>query len=246
MKTKSIILFLIFLYNFTSAYGQEGKTQNKISNWYNTNEYALLKDYFNFLSIPNTFNDRERLDDNARFIADLMARSGIQAELLYDKDKKSAPVVYGEVNIPGAEKTIIFYAHYDGQPVNPANWAPGLDPFRPQLLTDRLDRNGVFLNFPDPGESFNPDWRIYGRASADDKAGVFAILMAYEAIRATGQQPKVNIRFFFEGEEENGSVNLEEILENNKNKLKADLWVICDGPMPASGKSRSHSECGGM
>jgi acetylornithine deacetylase/succinyl-diaminopimelate desuccinylase-like protein len=238
MKTKSIILSLLFLYNVTSVYTQSGKNQNSIRNWYTTNEYALLKDYFSFLSIPNTFNDRDRLDDNARFIADLMARSGIKAELLYDKDKKSAPVVYGEVNVPGAKKTIIFYAHYDGQPVNPANWAAGLDPFRPQLLSDRLDRNGVFVNFPEPGESFNPDWRIYCRASADDKAGVFAILMAYEAIRATGQQPEANIRFFFEGEEENGSVNLEALLEHHKNKLKADLWVICDGPMPASGQKQ--------
>jgi acetylornithine deacetylase/succinyl-diaminopimelate desuccinylase-like protein len=93
-------------------------------------------------------------------------------------------------------------------------------------------------DFPKKGELFNPNWRIYCRASADDKAGLFAILNAYRAIKNKGLQPKINLKFFFEGEEEKGSTNLESILEENKTLLKSDLWVICDGPMPASGKKQ--------
>ena len=64
-----------------------------------------------------------------------------QVRLLEADDKNVPPVVYGELNVPGAVKTIIFYAHYDGQPVNPSLWAKGLNPFQPQLLNGRIDEN---------------------------------------------------------------------------------------------------------
>jgi acetylornithine deacetylase/succinyl-diaminopimelate desuccinylase-like protein len=79
---------------------------------------------------------------------------------------------------------------------------------------------------------------LYGRASADDKAGVFTILNAYDAILKSGLKPKINIKFFFEGEEEKGSTNLGEILEKHKALLNADAWIISDGPMPASGRKQ--------
>lgn len=238
MSLRSFIKVLVLACVYTSAVAQRAFDTEIIRSWYHANEYQIMKSYFSFLSIPNTFNDRAQLDENARYISTMMTQAGIKTELLYDKEKGCVPAVFGEVLVPGATKTVIFYAHYDGMPVNPSNWASGLDPFRPQLVTDRLDRGGVFIDFPKPGFAFNPDWRIYGRASADDKAGVFAIIKAYEAILATGQNPGVNLKFFFEGEEESGSVNLEAILENNKDKLKSDLWVICDGPMPASGRKQ--------
>lgn len=56
----------------------------------------------------------------------------------------SAPVVCGEVLTPRATTTIIFYAHYDGQPVNPAKWEKGLHPFEPKLCSNRLDLGGTF------------------------------------------------------------------------------------------------------
>lgn len=216
----------------------QGQNSEKFNVFYEKNEYALLSEYFEFLKLPNTFNDRQMLDVNANYIIAMLKKAGIEGRLMYDKDKKSVPAVYGEYIHSPQAKTIIFYAHYDGQPVNPANWHQGLDPFKPQLVSDRLDRGGQFIQFPKKGENFNPKWRIYGRASADDKAGVFSIIKAFHAIREMGIKPEINIKFFFEGEEENGSINLEAILEQNKEKLKSDLWVICDGPMPATGQKQ--------
>ncbi|MBK9565730.1 MAG: M20/M25/M40 family metallo-hydrolase [Saprospiraceae bacterium] len=197
-----------------------------------------MSEYFEFLKLPNTFNDRQMLDVNANFILGMLKKAGIQGRLMDDKNKKSVPAVYGEYIHSPQATTIIFYAHYDGQPVNPANWHQGLDPFKPQLVSDRLDRGGKFMAFPKKGEKFDPKWRIYGRASADDKAGVYSIIKAFQAIKDMGLKPNINIKFFFEGEEENGSVNLEDILEHNKEALKSDLWVICDGPMPATGQKQ--------
>src|SRR4029450_9369465 len=67
------------------------------------------------------------------------------------------------------------------------------------------------------------------------KAGVMAILTASDAINQSGLKPQYNIKFFFEGEEEQGSTHLSQILEKYKSQLKADLWIICDGPVHQSG-----------
>jgi acetylornithine deacetylase/succinyl-diaminopimelate desuccinylase-like protein len=69
--------------------------------------------------------------------------------------------VYGEVLSPGATRTLVFYAHYDGQPVNPAKWAEGLSPFKPQLTTAALDKDGKFIDIPPANSPLNDDWRLY-------------------------------------------------------------------------------------
>jgi acetylornithine deacetylase/succinyl-diaminopimelate desuccinylase-like protein len=142
------------------------------------------------------------------------------------------PVVYGEMLTPGATQTLIFYAHYDGQPVNPAQWAGGLAPFKPVMFSDTFEK-GIRI---DDATTLKPDYRLYARGSSDDKAGVLAILNAFEALQSTGKKVKYNLKFFFEGEEEAGSPHLSEILTKYAGLLQSDLWIICDGPVHQSGK----------
>jgi len=166
---------------------------------------------------------------------DMMNKRGIdKVQLLSADTHGSPPAVYGEVMVAGAKQTIIFYAHYDGQPVNAAQWAKGLDPFIPKLFTGSLE-TGQPIPFPSTGK-YDPQWRIYARGASDDKAGVAAILNAYDAIVKTGMLLKSNIKFFFEGEEEAGSPHLNEILQKHFALLQSDLWIICDGPVHQSGK----------
>jgi acetylornithine deacetylase/succinyl-diaminopimelate desuccinylase-like protein len=77
---------------------------------------------------------------------------------------------------------------------------------------------------------------VYASGASDDKGGVFAIIQAYKALLATGKKPSINIKFFFEGEEEAGSPHLHEVLAKYKDLLSSDLWVICDGPLHQSGR----------
>lgn len=202
------------------------------------NKHRWLRNYTEFISIPNVLGDSLNILKNANFISDWLKRNGVKSQLLFSGKHGSAPVVYGEVINPKATTTLAFYAHYDGQPVNPKQWAEGLAPFTPVLTSDRLDKGGKIIAFPGDNDPVNEQWRLYGRGSSDDKAGVFAIITAYEAIIANGIKPNVNIKFFFEGEEEAGSVYLDEIFKQNKELLKADLWVICDGPRHISGKKQ--------
>lgn len=169
----------------------------------------------------------------------MMNMRGIKnGQLLHAQTAGAPPAVYGEVIVPGAKRTLIFYAHYDGQPVNPAQWSKGLDPFQPKLFTDAIDNGGKNISFPADGNSYDAEWRIYGRSASDDKAGVTAILNAYDAIKKSGLQLACNLKFFFEGEEEAGSPHLNEILEKHKSLLQSDLWIICDGPIHQTGKSK--------
>ena len=211
----------------------------KIREYRQANEHQLISDFVSFLSIPNIVGDSANIRRNADFIMHTMQSKGIQnVQLLFPTTTKAVPAVYGEVNIPGATQTIIFYAHYDGQPVNASQWAKGLSPFEPKLLTASLEQNGTIIDFPPNEKSYDPQWRIYARGASDDKAGVMTILNAYNAIIKSGLKPTVNIKFFFEGEEEAGSDHLYEILQQHKTLLQSDLWIICDGPVHQSGKKQ--------
>lgn len=210
----------------------------KIREFRQAHEQELLTEFEQLVAIPNVAADTAGLRRTALFVRDMMQRRGIKTQLLAAPTPGVAPVVFGEVRTPGATRTIIFYAHYDGQPVNPAQWGYGLQPFRPVLATGPLDRGGQITTRPAPGSALNPDWRLYARGASDDKAGVMAILTGYQALVASKLRPKVNIKFFFEGEEERGSPHLAEILARHQALLGSDLWVICDGPVHQSGRKQ--------
>jgi acetylornithine deacetylase/succinyl-diaminopimelate desuccinylase-like protein len=235
---KKIIVLFFILFSEQMSFSQNANLL-KIKANHTPRHYQLLKEYVDFLALPNTMNDPEQLKANAQFISEMMKKRGIKNVQFLEADVPGAiPAVYGEVLTLSATKTLIFYAHYDGQPVNPEKWAQGLSPFKPQMTTTSLDKGGKFIDFPTETTPLSNDWRIYARAAADDKAGVFTILNAYDALYRTGISPKINIKFFFEGEEEKGSTNLEAILEKHKSLLKADAWIISDGPMHASGRKQ--------
>ncbi|GAB2814529.1 zinc-binding metallopeptidase family protein [Ferruginibacter profundus] len=209
-----------------------------INTYTQQNKGAIINEFTDFLTIPNVAADTAGQHRTAAFIMAMMTRRGInKVQLLNATTANVPPAVYGEVIVPGAKQTLIFYAHYDGQPVTAAQWDKALSPFVPKLFTGAIDKSGSNISFPFDG-NYNNDWRIYARSASDDKAGVAAILNAYDAIKKTGLTPNCNIKFFFEGEEEAGSVHLNEILEKHSSLLQSDLWIICDGPVHQSGKKQ--------
>ena len=226
-------LFIILLFICELANAQN--TIDKINKYRAQHESAILREYFSLLSIPNYALDKVNIDKNAVFIEAMLKKRGIQTKLLESNTKGSPKAVYGEVIVPGAKQTLIFYAHYDGQAVNPEKWHPSIQPYQPVLLDESIEKSGKIIAFPANGQAFNPAWRIACRSSSDDKAGVMTIINAYDALVKTGVKLNNNIKFFFEGEEEIGSLHLAEILDKHKDLLKADLWLIADGPVHQSG-----------
>jgi acetylornithine deacetylase/succinyl-diaminopimelate desuccinylase-like protein len=212
--------------------------QQKVNQFTKTNEKKLMDEYVQFVSIPNVTRDTANILRNVAFIKTMMEQRGIKTELLDAITPNVSPVVFGEIKVPGAKTTLTFYAHYDGQPVNPAKWTGGLKPFEPVFIDKSIEQGGKIVSAANGFSSYPIDigWRLTGRGSADDKAGVMTIINAYDALVKSGIPLKHNIKFFFEGEEELGSMHLDEIFNKHKEKLAADLWVIADGPRHVSGK----------
>ena len=207
--------------------------QQKVNQYRKENETKIIDEYVKFVTIPNVTRDTSNILRNAAFIKMMMEQRGIKAEFLDGVTLKVNPVVFGEVKVPGAKTTLSFYAHYDGQPVNPSKWTGGLQPFEPVFIDKPIEQGGKIVSI---SGNVSPEYRLAGRGSADDKAGVMTILNAYDALVKTGIPLKHNIKFFFEGEEELGSTHLDEIFKKHKEKLQTDLWVIIDGPRHVSGK----------
>lgn len=227
---------LVALTLLGAAHAAPSPLQEKVRAWRVAHEREVIGEYLELLALPNISIDRANIRRNADFIVGMMKRRGIDARLLTVASPNSNPVVFGEVKVPGATRTVMLYAHFDGQPVNPAQWAPGWEPFAPKFVTAPAEQGGKVVANWKPGDRIDPQWRLAGRGSADDKAGVMTILNAYSALVATGATPTANLKFFFDGEEEIGSVSLRETIETHRDALRADLWLILDGPCHPSGK----------
>lgn len=205
-----------------------------VDEYRSTNEPRILEEFSQLLSVPNDAASSSDIRDNARLIMQMMQSRGIRTELL--DVETGSPAVFGELKQPGATKTIMFYVHYDGQPVKPEIWAS--PPYVPTLRTGRLEASGEIVNIDDHEGKLDEDWRLYARSASDDKAPIIGILTAIDAMRAADIQPSINLKFFFDGEEERGSNNIPILVEENSEKLQADAWIFCDGPVHQSGRKK--------
>jgi acetylornithine deacetylase/succinyl-diaminopimelate desuccinylase-like protein len=137
----------------------------------------LTQEFSELLSIPNVAADPENLKRNANVLMGMLKRRGVDSRLL--SIAGAPPVVYGQVVVPDAKRTIVFYAHYDGQPVTPSEWET--PPFTPVI------------------REVDGEQRIFARSAGDDKAAIFAQLTALDALRAARIPLSANVRFVWGG-----------------------------------------------
>jgi acetylornithine deacetylase/succinyl-diaminopimelate desuccinylase-like protein len=145
-------------------------------------------------------NRRDQVQRSAQKVAELLSQAGFRDVRIVSEG--GAPAVIAHHPAPPGAPTVLLYAHHDVQPEgDPNQWAS--PPFEP---TER-------------------DGRLYGRGSADDKAGIATHLAAF---RAHDGQPPVGVTVFVEGEEESGSPSLGRLLAAHRDALAADVIVIAD------------------
>src|SRR2546428_6860865 len=182
---------------------------DKVIDFINVNRDRYLDELKGLLAIPSISALPQHAADVKRcgdWWAGEMRRIGLQNVRLIDTPGN--PVVYGDWLVAPGAPTVLFYGHYDVQPVDP------------------LD-----LWESPPFEATIRDGEIYARGSADDKGQVFMHFKAVEAhLKQHGRLP-VNIKFILEGEEEVGSANLDGFVRAHKSELAADVVVISDSPM---------------
>ena len=164
---------------------------------------SVRADLEDLVRIESVWADPDRRDEvrrSARAVADLLSEAGFaDVEIV---SAGGAPAVIARHPAPPGAPTVLLYAHHDVQPEgDPAQWDS--PPFEP------AERDG----------------RLYGRGSADDKAGIATHLAAFRAHRGS---PPVGVTVFVEGEEESGSPSLGALLAAHRDKLAADVIVIAD------------------
>ncbi|MER2262092.1 MAG: dipeptidase [Psychrobacillus sp.] len=185
-----------------------------LDNYFAEKREQHLEELKKFLSIPSISSLSEHKADmqkGAEWLADSFKQAGLE-NIVID-ETKGHPVVYADWLHAEGKPTVLIYGHYDVQPVDPLNlWES--EPFKPEVRDNKL----------------------YARGASDDKGQVFMHVKAVEALLELEGSLPVNVKFLIEGEEEVGSPNLEEYIENNKDKLAADVIVISDTGMQGPGQ----------
>jgi acetylornithine deacetylase/succinyl-diaminopimelate desuccinylase-like protein len=212
------------------AAGPATDLRKEVDRYRRSAESAVVRELAELVAIPNVASDLPNIQRNADHLIGMLRERGVEARLL--ENPGAPPAVYGELRSPGAKRTVVFYAHYDGQPVDPAQWKT--PPWTPVLRDKPLDQDGRDIPLPAAGQSVPEEARLYGRSASDDKAPIVAMLTALDALKAAHVAPSINLKFYFEGEEEADSTHLKESLERNRDLLASDAWIFCDGPVHQS------------
>ena len=179
----------------------------KVLEYIQNNQKHHLNELYDFLRIPSISSEEAHKQDvirAANWLVENFKQIGIDNTRIIETP--GHPLVYAEWNGAGKDaKTILFYGHYDVQPVDPLElWETA--PFEP------FEKNG----------------KIVARGSADDKGQLFVHLKAVESYLKTEGKLPVNVKFIIEGEEETAESHVEEFIEQNPDLLKCDTVVISD------------------
>lgn len=181
----------------------------KLREYFSTNQDRFISEWKSFLSLKSISTDPEFHEDCvacAEWVRSHLSGLGFSCELLESETK---PVVYGVREGNPTKPVVLFYGHYDVQPVDPLNlWET--DPFTPSL------RNG----------------RMYARGAQDNKGQVFFFFKALETLQAQGADLPT-IKVLIEGEEECGSEALHAGLPGWSERLQANILMVCDTGMVA-------------
>ncbi len=195
-------------------------------------EAEIVNAFARLLAIPNVAGDSAGIRRNAEQIVRELEDRGARMEIWTLPG--ASPLIYGELPAEGATRTLGIYVHYDGQPVDESRWTHG--PWEPTLYDGDMAAGARPIPFPQPGEAVDPAWRLYARSAGDDKAPLAALMAALDALEAAGIQRTSDVKFLFDGEEEAGSVHLDEYMDAHRDRLDVDVWLFCDGPVHQSGR----------
>ena len=176
-------------------------------NYLAANQDRYLKELLEFLSIPSISSLKEHKADVEKageWVAARLQAAGIENVQVLPTG--GHPVVYGDWMHAPDKPTVLIYGHFDTQPVDPLElWTQ--PPFEPVVKDDR----------------------VYARGASDDKGNMLAPILAVEALLSSEGRLPVNLKCFFEGQEEIGSPQLPEFISANRQLLACDLILSADG-----------------
>ena len=189
-----------------------------------------IEDMRSFISLPNDANYSNDIDKNILWLMKEFSKRDFETKLV---PTDGLPLFYAEMN--AAEKnvpTMLIYMHFDGQPVDPSKWDQA-NPYQ-LALKEHDGSNWREIPWSNLKNEIDPDWRLFGRSTSDDKGPIVLFLHAMDMMKAAKKSLSYNIKVVLDPEEEKGSKHLPKAVALNRELFQADLLLISDGPVHAS------------
>jgi len=219
-------LFYFLLASITPVVQAETLSATEIRSLSRSQTPIAYEELVQFLSIPNFAKDREGIEKNLVWLQRAFEKRHFETETLATEGND---LFFARKTSPGAQKTVLFYMHFDGQPTDSSKWDQA-DPFKPVLKERQGTDQWKVLANQQPDASFNDEWRVFARSASDDKSPIIMFLAALDILAQKGREPAFNIKVILDSEEEIGSPNLSVAVSRYADKLKAQEMVILDGP----------------
>jgi len=185
-----------------------------------------LYDLKEFISLPNDATKPDDISINLRWLTKRFGELGFNTILL---ESETTPSFFATLPIKPELPTVLFYMHFDGQAVDKAKWDQK-NPYE-MVLKSNTDGRWNTLSFDTLKTQFDKKWRVFGRSVSDDKGPIVMFLNAFEWIKKENVPLAFNIKVILDGEEEQGSPSLANLVKTYKELLEADLLIINDGPV---------------
>ncbi len=194
-----------------------------------------------FVAIPNDALEHADINRNITWLQDKFNERGFNTSVLPTEGES---LFFAALPMEDDKPTILFYMHFDGQSVDPAQWEQA-DPYKVVLKAPEAD-GWKTVPFDRLSDDIDYDWRLYGRSTSDDKGPIVMFLNAIDLLRKTQKEMPVNVKVILDGEEEKSSAPLPKAVREYRELLEADFLVIADGPVHVSGKPTVVYGCRGI
>jgi acetylornithine deacetylase/succinyl-diaminopimelate desuccinylase-like protein len=156
----------------STAVGQVGRDsaavaiRDAVRSYRQAHERAIVEELRQLVALPNVARNAEDIASNAALLRQMLERRGFTTQTL--SVAGAPPAVYGSLAVHGATRTVVFYAHYDGQPVTPGDWKTPA--WTPVLRAGTIEAGAADVAWDALPDTIPGQYRLYGRATSDDKA----------------------------------------------------------------------------
>ncbi|MEM9078009.1 MAG: M20/M25/M40 family metallo-hydrolase [Bacteroidota bacterium] len=233
MKRYFLFLFLLTVVN--------GFSQGLDSITLKSSVASAIQDLRDFVALPSDALNADDIDDNLIWLKKQFGERGFNTTEL---DTENHPLFFAALPLNDEKPTVLIYMHFDGQSVDPSKWD---QPSPYETVLKRPSGNGFeTVSFDELDNDINYDWRLFGRATADDKGPIVMFLHAIDLLKKNESEMPFNIKVILDGEEERGSKPLPKAVKQYRELLEADFLIINDGPMHPSGKPTLIFGCRGI
>jgi acetylornithine deacetylase/succinyl-diaminopimelate desuccinylase-like protein len=195
---------------------------------------ASFPEYLELLAMPNDSKVAADMQTNAAWLEQAFRKRGFTTRQL---ENHGRPLVFAEYGKPdAARKTVLFYIHFDGQPVIPSQWSQA------GAWLPVVKRRGADGKWTEVGKAellradFDPELRVFARSASDDKGPIMMFLASFDLLRARKLTPAINVKVILDSEEEVASPGISEVVPANRALLQADALVILDAATHPSGR----------